>query len=197
MRTFRHPSEGCGPCLFDLPPVRDMGPSLRSDDEREGEAAGTPVRRSAEHGFTSARRSAEHGFTLVELMVVIVIIGLLATIVAINVLPSGDKARVVRAKADISTIEGGLDMYKLQNGAYPTTAQGIAALVRAPAGATAATYQPGGYLKGGKVPADPWNRPYLYASPGSHGEVDVWTLGADGKEGGAGSDADIGNWPEK
>ena len=197
MRTSRHPSEGWGPCPADLPPVRDMGPSLRWDDEREGAAAGTPVRRSAEHGFTSARRSAEHGFTLVELMVVIVIIGLLATIVAINVLPSGDKARVVRAKADISTIEGGLDMYKLQNGAYPTTAQGIAALVRAPAGATAATYQPGGYLKGGKVPADPWNRPYLYASPGSHGEVDVWTLGADGKEGGAGSDADIGNWPEK
>ena len=140
------------------------------------------------------RNRREEGFTLVELMVVIVIIGLLATIVAINVLPSGDKARVVRAKADISTIEGGLDMYKLQNGAYPTTAQGLAALVRAPTGASAATYQPGGYLKGGKVPNDPWGRPYLYAAPGAHGEVDVWTFGADGKEGGAGSDADIGNW---
>ena len=140
------------------------------------------------------KKRQEDGFTLVELMVVIVIIGLLATIVAINVLPSGDKARVVRAKADISTIEGGLDMYKLQNGAYPTTAQGLAALVKAPAGAAAATYQPGGYLKGGKVPADPWGKPYLYASPGTHGEVDVWTYGADGKEGGTGTDADIGNW---
>ena len=140
------------------------------------------------------RRRDEEGFTLVELMVVIVIIGLLATIVAINVLPSGDKARVVRARADISTITGALDMYKLQNGAYPTTAQGLEALVRAPAGAAAATYQPGGYLKGGKVPQDPWGRPYSYAAPGAHGEADVWTFGADGKEGGAGSDADIGSW---
>ena len=139
----------------------------------------------------------EDGFTLVELMVVIVIIGLLATIVAINVLPSGDKARVTRAKADIATIEGALDMYKLQNGAYPTTAQGLAALVTAPGGANAATYQPGGYLKGGKVPSDPWGRPYSYTSPGAHGEADVWTFGADGKEGGSGTDADIGNWPEK
>ena len=93
------------------------------------------------------RRKQEEGFTLVELMVVIVIIGLLATIVAINVLPSGDKARVTRAKADISTIEGALDMYKLQNGAYPTTAQGLAALVTAPAGSNTATYQPGLYFK--------------------------------------------------
>lgn len=140
------------------------------------------------------RRHREDGFTLVELMVVIVIIGLLATIVAINVLPSGDKARVVRAKADISTIEGGLDMYKLQNGSYPTTSQGLQALVTAPSGVNASSYQPGGYLKGGKVPLDPWGKPYLYASPGRHGEMDVWTFGADGKEGGEGADADIGSW---
>ena len=165
--------------------------------ERTGEEDVTPARRSAEHGFTPVRRSAEHGFTLVELMVVIVIIGLLATIVAINVIPSGDKARVVRAKADINTIEGALDTYKLENGSYPTTAQGLAALIAAPAGSNAATYRPGGYLKGGKVPQDPWNRPYNYASPGVHGEVDVWTLGADGKEGGTGTDADVGNWPDK
>jgi len=140
------------------------------------------------------RREQEEGFTLVELMVVIVIIGLLATIVAINVLPSGDKARVVRAKADTSTIEGGLEMYKLQNGSYPTTAQGLEALVRPPSGANSSTYQPGGYLNGSKVPMDPWGRPYNYASPGAHGEADVWTFGADGKEGGEGSDADIGSW---
>ena len=140
------------------------------------------------------RHRREDGFTLVELMVVIVIIGLLATIVALNVLPSGDRARAVRAKADISTIEGGLEMYRLQNGAYPPTTQGLEALVHAPAGANAATYQPGGYLKGGKVPVDPWNRPYLYASPGRHGETDIWSFGADGKEGGEGADADIGSW---
>ena len=130
------------------------------------------------------RTADERGFTLVELMVVIVIIGLLATIVAINVLPSGDKARVTRAKADIGTIEAGLDLYKLQNGRYPTTSEGLGALV-----------QPGGaYLKGSGVPQDPWNRDYLYASPGQHGEADVWSLGADGKDGGEDTNADIGSW---
>jgi general secretion pathway protein G len=142
----------------------------------------------------SKKRRREAGFTLVELMVVIVIIGLLAAIVAINVFPSGDKARAVRAKADISTIEGALDIYKLQNGSYPTTAQGLQALVSAPAGANASSYQAGGYLKGKSVPVDPWGKPYLYASPGQHGEADVWTLGRDGKEGGEGADADIASW---
>lgn len=138
------------------------------------------------------RPKTEEGFTLVELMVVIVIIGLLATIVALNVLPSGDKARVEKAKADIATIEQGLEMYRLQNSNYPTTTQGLAALTSAPAGADASKYQAGGYLK--KLPNDPWGRAYLYASPGQHGAADVWTYGADGKEGGEGIDADIGSW---
>ncbi|WP_267397258.1 MULTISPECIES: type II secretion system major pseudopilin GspG [unclassified Sphingomonas] len=138
------------------------------------------------------RRRNEEGFTLVELMVVIVIIGLLATIVALNVLPSGDKARVEKAKADIAQIEGGLELYRLQMSVYPNTTQGLAALVSAPAGIDASRYQRGGYLK--KLPNDPWGRPYLYASPGQHGEADVWTFGADGKEGGEGIDADIGSW---
>jgi general secretion pathway protein G len=153
----------------------------------------TPFRRSAENGFTPFRRSAENGFTLVELMVVLVILGLLATIVALNVLPSGDRARVEKAKADIAIIEDGLELYKLQNIAYPTTSDGLAALVSAPASLTdPSRYQAGGYIK--KLPKDPWGRDYLYASPGTHGAVDIWTLGADGKEGGEGSDADIGNW---
>ncbi|WP_294271551.1 type II secretion system major pseudopilin GspG [Sphingomonas yabuuchiae] len=150
-------------------------------------------RKRPANGFTPRRRSAEHGFTLVELMVVIVIIGLLATIVALNVLPSGDTARVQKAKADIAQIEGGLEMYKLQNLTFPTTSQGLQALVTMPAGlADPSRYQKGGYLK--KLPDDPWGRPYLYASPGQHGEADVWTYGADGKEGGEGINADIGNW---
>ncbi|KQR81312.1 type II secretion system major pseudopilin GspG [Sphingomonas sp. Leaf343] len=133
-----------------------------------------------------------NGFTLVELMVVIVIIGLLATIVALNVLPSGDTARIQKAKADIAQIEGGLELYRLQMSVFPTTAQGLNALVSAPAGVDASRYQQGGYIK--RLPDDPWGKPYLYASPGQHGEADVWTYGADGKEGGEGINADIGSW---
>ncbi len=138
------------------------------------------------------RRRDEDGFTLVELMVVIVIIGLLATIVVINVLPSGDKAKQVRAKADISTIEGALETYRLQLDRYPTTAQGLQALKAAPQGVDAARYQPGGYIK--KLENDPWGNAYLYASPGQHGEFDVWSYGRDGKEGGQGPDADVTSW---
>ena len=138
------------------------------------------------------RRKKEAGFTLVELMVVIVIIGLLATIVALNVLPSGDTARIQKAKADIATIENGLELYRLQMSTYPTTSQGLAALQSAPAGVDASRYQRGGYIK--RLPEDPWSRPYQYASPGRHGEADVWTLGADGAEGGEGINADIGSW---
>ncbi len=138
------------------------------------------------------KRRRRNGFTLVELMVVIVIIGLLATIVALNVLPSGDTARVQKAKADIATIEQGLELYRLQMGTYPTTQQGLTALVSAPAGTDAARYQAGGYVK--RLPKDPWGRDYLYASPGQHGQADIWTLGADGKDGGEGIDADIGSW---
>ena len=138
------------------------------------------------------RSPDEEGFTLVELMVVIVIIGLLAAIVAFNVLPMGDKARIEKAKSDISTIEQALEMYKLQNMRYPSTSEGLQALVTPPSSADPSHYQAGGYIK--KLPNDPWGRPYQYASPGQHSEADVWSYGADGKEGGEGTDADIGSW---
>jgi general secretion pathway protein G len=138
------------------------------------------------------RGGDEKGFTLVELMVVIVIIGLLAAIVAFNVLPMGDKARVEKAKSDISTIDQALEMYKLQNLHYPSTSEGLQALVKAPGSADPSRYQAGGYIK--KLPDDPWGRPYQYASPGRHSGADVWSWGADGKEGGEGVDADIGSW---
>ncbi len=139
------------------------------------------------------KKRRQNGFTLVELMVVIVILGLLATIVALNVLPSGDRARTEKAKADIATIEDALELYKLQNLNYPATSDGLQALVSAPASLTdPSRYQKGGYIK--KLPKDPWGKAYLYTSPGSHGAIDIWTYGADGKEGGEGVDADIGSW---
>jgi general secretion pathway protein G len=141
----------------------------------------------------AAKRRREEGFTLVELMVVIVIIGLLTTIVVINVLPSQDKARVEKAKADIALIEQGLEMYRLDNLNYPGTSEGLNALVQAPpSAAQSGRYRPGGYLK--RLPQDPWGNPYQYASPGQHGTFDVYSFGADGRAGGEGDNADLGNW---
>ncbi|WP_277873260.1 type II secretion system major pseudopilin GspG [Sphingomonas profundi] len=164
----------------------------RAPARRSAECGFRPVARSAEHGFTSFVRSAEHGFTLVELMVVIVIIGLLTTIVVINVLPSQDKARVEKAKTDIALLEQAAEMYRLDNLSYPGGGDGLKALVSAPAGVDTGRYRPGGYIR--KLPDDPWGNPYHYVSPGKHGAVDIFSYGADGREGGEGNDADIGNW---
>lgn len=147
----------------------------------------------AEYGFNPLRHSAEHGFTLIELMVVIVILGLLATIVIINVLPNQDRAMVTKAQADIATLEQAVELYRLNNLTYPASADGLEALIRPPASLIQPQrYQPGGYIK--KLPVDPWGRAYLYAAPGQHGAFDISSLGADGAEGGDGDNADIGNW---
>ena len=122
----------------------------------------------------------EEGFTLVELMVVLVILGLLATVVIINVLPAQNKALVQKAKTDVALLDQGLEMYKLNNLAYPTAGEGLQALVAK------------GVIK--KLPQDPWGRPYRYVVPGQHGSVDIYSLGADGADGGEGDNADIGNW---
>ncbi len=141
----------------------------------------------------SRERRHEAGFTLVELMVVIVIIGLLATVVIVNVLPSRDVAMVAKSRADIALIEQGLEMYRLDNFSYPSTDQGLAALKSPPPGLAAPErYRRGGYLK--RLPDDPWGKPYQYANPGQHGPIDVFSLGADGAPGGTGENADIGNW---
>ncbi|KGO97657.1 type II secretion system major pseudopilin GspG [Novilysobacter defluvii] len=144
-------------------------------------------------GFRSPSRRAR-GFTLVELMVVIVIIGLLATVVAINVMPSQDRAMAEKARADISVLEQAIETFRLENLSYPTTEQGLAALRQAPAGlARPERYRTGGYIR--RLPDDPWGNPYQYRRPGRDGlPFEVFSLAADGAEGGEGDAADIGNW---
>ncbi len=142
-----------------------------------------------------ARRS-QRGITLIELLVVLTIISLIAGMVAFNVLPELDKSRAKRAVIDIGSIESALDQYKLDMFNYPTTQQGLAALMEAPADVeNTLGYRAGGYLK--KAPLDPWGRPYEYRYPGEHGLFDVFSLGADGEPGGEGVNADIVNWSEE
>ena len=133
------------------------------------------------------------GFTLIELLVVIVIIGLLATVVTLNVLPSQDRAMVEKARADVALLEQALDNYRLENLAYPRTDDGLQALLKPPASlARPERYRPGGYIR--RLPDDPWGNPYQYAFPGRNGRFDVYSFGADGAAGGEGDGADIGNW---
>ena len=135
----------------------------------------------------------QQGFTLIEIIVVVVIIGILATFVAPKFMGKTDTARITKAKSDILSLESALDLYKLDNFTYPTTDQGLEALISVPSSDPIPTnWQKGGYIK--KLQKDPWQRDYLYLSPGEHGELDIYSLGADGVEGGEDANADIGNW---
>jgi len=133
------------------------------------------------------------GFTLIEVMVVVAILAILAAVVVPRVMDEPAKARQAKARQDIRAIESALDLYKLDNVAYPTTQQGLQALVSRPAsGPAPKDYKEGGYLR--QVPTDPWGNSYQYLKPGEHGEIDVYSFGADGAPGGQGKNADIGNW---
>ncbi|MGZ8248338.1 type II secretion system major pseudopilin GspG [Methylomagnum sp.] len=136
-------------------------------------------------------RRVQRGFTLFELLVVLAIIGLLAGLVGPAVMRQFGEAKPKAARAQIEELSSALDMYKLDVGRYPAGDEGIAALVEQPA---SAKYWNGPYLRKKKVPLDPWNNPYHYVSPGQHGKFDLFSLGADGAEGGAGEDADIASW---
>lgn len=138
---------------------------------------------------TLKRQKAVSGFTLLEIMVVVAIIGLLAAVIVPNVIGQGEGAKVDLTKANMGKIVQQLDLYKFNNGSYPTTEEGLNGLVERPA--SARKWPEGGYLP--KVPQDPWNNDYVYLSPGVDGPFDLLSLGADGAEGGEGNDADI-NW---
>jgi len=140
-----------------------------------------------------SHRPRQSGFTLIEVMVVVAILAILAAVVVPRVMDEPAKARRAKAQQDIRAIESALDLYKLDNYRYPTTDQGLEALVDPPAsGPEPENYKEGGYLR--KLPQDPWGNPYRYVHPGEHGEYDVYSLGADGAPGGSDENADIGNW---
>jgi len=138
------------------------------------------------------------GFTLIEIMVVIVILAMLAAIVGPKLMGRTDDAKMTDARVQIKNIETALKLYKLDNGSYPSTEQGLGALVTKPTvGVIPTSYKDGGYLESKKMPKDPWGNDYLYVSPGEHGDYDLFSYGADGAKGGEGKNADITSWDTK
>lgn len=135
----------------------------------------------------------QRGFTLLEVMVVVVILGILAALVVPRIISRPDEARVVAAKQDIASLMQALKLYRLDNQRYPATEQGLQSLIARPTAAPVpSNWKAGGYVE--RLPKDPWGNPYQYLNPGVRGEIDVFSLGADGAPGGEGNGADIGSW---
>ncbi len=148
---------------------------------------------SSSVGRGSLLREQQTGFTLIEIMVVVVILSILAAIVVPKIMGRPDEAREVRVQQDIRALGAALDLYRLDNFTYPTTDQGLEALITQPTDlASGSKWKAGGYL--GRLPKDPWGTPYRYLQPGSHGDFDIYSLGADGVAGGSDTNQDIGNW---
>ena len=148
------------------------------------------------HASKPARAARRHaGFTLIEIMVVVVIMGVLAALLVPRLMGRTDDARILAAKQDIATLMQALKLYLLDNQRYPTTEQGLQALIARPSnGPQPANWKTGGYID--RLNKDPWGNPYQYASPGTRSEVDIFSYGADGQPGGSGNDADLGSWAD-
>ena len=141
------------------------------------------------------KRPWKDGFTLIELMVVIVILGILAGLIIPRIMGRPEEARRMKATVQLESIETALRLYKLDNGSYPSTEQGLQALVEPPqVGEIPRAWREGGYLEKGKVPKDPWGNEYIYLCPGIQGEYDLMSYGADGQPGGEGKNRDLNNW---
>ncbi len=150
---------------------------------------------AAKAAFPSDGMTGSEGFTLLEIIVVVFILSLLVAIVAPKIMGRTDDAKIADAKVQIKNFETALKLYKIDSGSYPTTEQGLESLIEKPAtGQIPGKYREGGYLEQKKIPLDPWGNPYIYVSPGIHGDFDILSYGGDGKEGGEGKDADIKSW---
>jgi len=146
-------------------------------------------------GNTFKNKLNEPGFTLIEVMVVVVILGILAGLIIPKIMGRPEEARRMKARIQIESIETALKLYKLDNGAYPSTEQGLEALIETPTvGRLPKAWREGGYLEKGKIPKDPWENDYIYISPGLHHDFDIISYGADGQLGGEGDDKDISSW---
>ena len=144
------------------------------------------------------KRSNDRGFTLIELMVVIVILGILAGLIIPRIMGRPEEARRMKARVQMESMETSLRLYKLDNGVYPSTEQGLQALVEAPtAGELPRAWRKGGYLEKGNVPKDPWGNEYVYLSPGLHGDFDLLSYGADGQPGGEDQNQDVNSWDQE
>ncbi len=146
----------------------------------------------------SRKRLDVRGFTLIELMVVIVILGILAGLIIPRIMGRPEEARRMKARVQMESVETSLRLYKLDNGVYPSTEQGLQALVEAPTtGELPRAWRKGGYLEKGKVPKDPWGNEYVYLSPGLHGDLDLMSYGADGQPGGEDQNQDVNSWDQE
>ena len=151
--------------------------------------------RKREEDISSRAYTRQRGFTLLEIIVVVFILSILVALVAPRIIGRTDDARIADARLQIKNFETALKLYRLDNGFYSDTQQGLDALVEKPTtGRVPSKYPAGGYLEKKKIPPDPWGNPYVYVCPGLHGDFDIFSYGADGKEGGEGKDADINNW---
>ncbi|MFC1823018.1 type II secretion system major pseudopilin GspG [Thermodesulfobacteriota bacterium] len=145
--------------------------------------------------FWSESQKQHHGFTLIEIMVVIVILGILAGLIVPRIMSRPEEARRTKAALQLRSIQSALQLYKLDNGVYPDTQQGLEALINKPeTGAVPKGWREGGYLESSKVPKDPWGNPFIYVTPGQHSEIDLSSYGRDGEKGGEGNNADINLW---
>jgi general secretion pathway protein G len=158
-------------------------------------AARIMFRNSAPESQSPAAARMQFGFTLIEIMVVITILGILAALIVPRVVGRTDDARIAASRQDIAQIMGALKLYRLDNGRYPTTEQGLRALIEKPSAEPVPNnWKQGGYLERNSIPKDPWGKEYQYLSPGLRGEIDVFSFGRDGQSGGEGPDAEIGSW---